>query len=271
MKIPMRYQNSINAHLLGNMLNIKEYPLILAITGRPGMGKSFQLRKHLEQLDFKVFSVNSADLESEIAGVPAKLLKNKYVEASCNISENNPSALIIDDIDTTVGEWEQNTGTVNHQGILAFFMHVADNPCHIEGMGKVNRVPIFFTGNNFDLLYEPLRRPGRTLRFDWEPTVSEKIEMLCSCNHLINTDTAEKLVGMYPNQPISFFSAFFSIQGLKLLSNIASTASMKQLLVDNNYRERIYQKYINLYRKTDWTNIICSHDGEVDDNGKGDD
>lgn len=270
MKIPIRYQNSINVHLLGNMLNIKEYPLILAITGSPGMGKSFQLREHLKQLDFKVFSVSSADLEDERAGVPAKLLKSKYVEASCNISENNPTVMVIDDIDTTVGEWEQNTGTVNHQGILAFLMHIADDPCYIEGMGKVNRVPIFFTGNNFDLLYKPLIRHGRTLRFDWEPTMSEKIEMICSCNPLISADIAKSLISAYPDQPISFFSSLFSIQSLKLLSNIASTASLKQLLVDNKYKEKIYKKYIDFCKKINWENIVYLCDGEVYDDGKDD-
>lgn len=267
MKIPMRFQNNVNAHLLGNMLCIKEYPLILAITGRPGMGKTFQLRKHLEQLDFKIFSVNAADLESEKAGAPAKLLKAKYVEASCNIAQNNPSVLIIDDIDTTVGEWEKNTGTVNHQGILAFLMHIADNPCYIEGMGNVNRVPVFFTGNKFEFLYEPLRRPGRTLRFDWEPTKLEKKEMICSCNSFIDLDIAEKLVDIYPEQPISFFSTLFSIQGLKLISDIASNASLKQLLTDSKYKEKIYQEYKDLYEKTDWINIIYSLDMEDDGDG----
>ena len=166
MVIPERFKRQIETHLLGNILEIDKYPLILAIVGKPGMGKTLQLRKYLEILGINAFSISSSDLESEVAGAPAKLLKTQYVEASINISRKNPSALVIDDIDTTVGEWKQNTGTVNHQGILAFLMHIADNPCHIEGLGNVNRVPVFFTGNNFELLYEPLRRPGRTLRFE---------------------------------------------------------------------------------------------------------
>ena len=59
-------------------------------------------------------------------------------------------------------------------------MNIADNPYYIENVGKVNRVPIFFTGNNFDLLYKPLVRNGRAIRFDWEPTREEKIAIIRS-------------------------------------------------------------------------------------------
>ena len=152
MIISERFQKKVNAHLLGNMLHIENYPLILGIFGEPGMGKTCQLREHLNAIGVNVFSISSADLESERAGLPAKLLKEKYVHASTSVAQNNPSALVIDDIDTTVGEWQKNTGTVNHQGILAFLMHIADNPYYIEDIGSVNRVPIFFTGNNYELL-----------------------------------------------------------------------------------------------------------------------
>lgn len=166
MTISKRFTEKINAHLMGNLLCIDNYPLIMAIIGKPGMGKTWQLRKHLEGLGIEIFSISSADIESERAGAPAKLLKEKYVNASISMLKGTPAALVIDDIDTTVGEWEQNTGTVNHQGILAFLMHIADNPYYIEGIGKVERVPVFFTGNKFELLYEPLRRPGRMIKFD---------------------------------------------------------------------------------------------------------
>ena len=130
----------------------------------------------MKEVDVSVFSISAADLESDRAGEPAKLLQQKYIEASASMSKGVPAVLIIDDIDTTLGEWEKFTGTVNHQDILAFLMHIADNPHHIENVGSVSRVPIFFTGNNFDLLYKPLIREGRANRFDWEPTREEKIK-----------------------------------------------------------------------------------------------
>ena len=157
MFIPERFKKQINTHLLGNMLDIDDYPLILAIMGRPGMGKTRQLRIHLEQLGVDVFSVSSAELECEREEASAKLLKQQYINASVNILKKMPSVLVIDDIDTILGEREPNTGMARHQGALAFLMHISDDPYYIENVGNVNRVPIFLTGNNFESLYEPMR------------------------------------------------------------------------------------------------------------------
>lgn len=258
MIIPKRFKKKIETHLLGNMLEIEDYPLILAIMGKPGMGKTLQLRNYLETLGVKVFSISSADLESERAGAPAKLLKKQYVEASINISKNNPSALVIDDIDTTVGEWEQNTGTVNHQGILAFLMHIADNPYFIEELGKINRVPIFFTGNNFELLYEPLRRPGRTLEFEWEPKPSEKIAIIASCLPYVSNakEIAEQLIRIYPNQSISYFTNLFVTRKLELLSEFSSDITFKKILSNDQYKRQLYRKYIQNYNSTNWKDIL---------------
>lgn len=264
MIISERFQKQVNAHLLGNMLHIENYPLILGVFGKPGMGKTFQLREHLNAIGVNVFSINSADLESERAGLPAKLLKEKYVYASTNVAKNIPSALVIDDIDTTVGEWKQNTGTVNHQGILAFLMHIADNPCYIEGIGNVNRIPIFFTGNNFELLYEPLRRPGRMLKFEWEPTRDEKIDIISSYL-LSSTDAkniAENLINIYPEQPVSFFINLFSIKSLDVLAELASNAMLKQILISSDYKNMLYQKYINNYNNIDWEKELLNEERE---------
>ncbi len=267
--IPDRFISQINTHLLGNMLEIDDYPLILAIIGKPGMGKTWQLRQHLKLLGIQVYSINSADLESERAGAPAKLLKQQYVDASVNISRKNPSALVIDDIDTTVGEWEQNTGTVNHQGILAFLMHIADSPYYIENIGKMNRVPVFFTGNNFELLYEPLRRPGRTRLFDWEPKKEEKVEIITSYLSKITNakDIALELVNSFPDQSISFYTDFFATLKLEYLMRFANKATFKYILSDSRYKYELYQKYMDLYNHTDWKKIITER---REKNGKND-
>ena len=266
--ISERFQKQINAHLLGNMLDVENYPLILAIFGTPGMGKTWQLRKYLDNIGIEIFSISSADLESENAGNPAKLLKSKYVNASINIAKKNPSAIVIDDIDTTLGEWEQNTGTVNHQDILAFLMHIADNPYYIEDIGNVNRVPIFFTGNNFNLIYEPLRRPGRMLKFEWEPTDDEKIDIISS--YLLHSTDAKKvatdLVNMYPNQPISFFVNLFSVKRLDILSEIASKAMLNMILIDSEYKSHLYQKYVKSNDSIDWSEELLKK--EVNTNGE---
>ena len=217
--IPERFIEAVDAHMLGNMLDISNYPLILLIVGLPGMGKTYQLRSYLEIVGVEVFSISAADLESDRAGVPAKLLEQKYIEASSSISSGNPAVLLIDDIDTTLGEWEKNTGTVNHQDILAFLMHIADKPSFIENVGSVNRVPVFFTCNYFNRLYKPLIRDGRANRFDWEPTREEKIAIVTSVFRFEDSKTAEMLVDAYSTKPISFFS--------NLLSNSTESNAVK--------------------------------------------
>ena len=175
-----------------------------------------------------------------------------------NILKKMPSVLVIDDIDTIVGEGHKNTDASNHQGVLAFLMHISDNPYYIENVGNVNRVPIFFTGNNFEAIYEPLRRPGRTLEFEWEPGQEEKIDIIASC--LSNTADAKKvaaeLVDIYPNQSISFFTNFFTTQKLELLSEMASNAMLKCILENSQYKRQLYQKYIQEYNDIDWKDVM---------------
>lgn len=255
--IPERYQNEIGLHIIGNILRIDNYPLILAIFGEPGMGKTFQLREHLKYLNIRVFSINAADLENEYAGVPAKLLREQYINASAEISNGQPAAIVIDDIDTTVGEWERNTGTVNHQEIIAFLMHLADNPNFIENIGYINRVPTFVTGNNYNLMYEPLRRPGRAKLFEWEPTEDEKIDIIVSIFKTINRGLAKKIVNKFPDKPISYFSELYATYCTKSLLKYASNASINYLLQDERYRDSLYNQYINALDDIDWYRVIC--------------
>lgn len=255
MFIPKRFQNMVNTHLLGNMLDIPEYPLMMAIVGRPGMGKTLQLRSFLERSGIKVFSISSADLESDLAGAPAKLLKSQYVKASVEISMKRPAVLVIDDIDTTVGEWEQNTGTVNHQGILAFLMHLADNPCYIEGIGATKRVPVFLTGNRFELLYEPLRRPGRMYHFEWEPNVEEKIKIVREILDVADERIAERLVKNNPEQSISFFSSLYSTQNMKIMAAMAENVDYFELLTNRTYKSNLQKLYEDSLSSIDWDKL----------------
>lgn len=254
--IPERFIKMIDAHMLGNILDIPSYPLILAIVGRPGMGKTYQLRNYLNAVDVSVFSISAADLESDRAGEPAKLLQQKYIEASSSISNGIPTVLLIDDIDTTLGEWENHTGTVNHQNILAFLMHIADNPHFIENIGEVNRVPIFFTGNNFELLYKPLIREGRANRFDWEPTREEKISIVTSIFSLENCKIAEMLVDSYPTEKISFFSNLIVSKKIEHLSTLANDVIFKRILTNKDYRDDLYSQYCEMTKKIPWECVV---------------
>lgn len=255
MYIPERFIEAVDAHMLGNMLDISNYPLILLIVGLPGMGKTYQLRSYLEIVGVEMFSISAADLESDRAGVPAKLLEQKYIEASSSISSGNPAVLLIDDIDTTLGEWEKNTGTVNHQDILAFLMHIADKPSFIENVGSVNRVPVFFTCNYFNRLYKPLIRDGRANRFDWEPTREEKIAIVTSVFRFEDSKTAEMLVDAYPTKPISFFSNLLANKNIEQLVSVAKDVVFSFILTKEGYRDKLLSTYSNLKKNIQWEAI----------------
>ena len=263
MIISNRFIVEVQAHLAGNYLQIEKYPVILAIFGPSGMGKTYQLRFILESLNVEVFSVNSSDLESQYAGLPAKILKEQYLNASYNIAEGKPSALVIDDIDTTVGEWEKNTGTVNHQSILAFLMHIADNPCYIETIGKIERVPIFVTGNRFDLLYEPLRRPGRTRLFYWSPTYEEKLIILGEIFY--NQKIAKAALSVYPDHSIAFFSDLFSYQCSAELSSLVNNDILKKILSHKDFREKKKTEYQDIMKSIDWIKFFKGKGNKIED------
>ncbi len=256
MVIPERFMRRIDAHMLGNMLDIEHYPLILTIIGNPGMGKTYQLRNYLSMAGVTIFSVSAADLESDLAGKPAKLLQKKYIQASHAIFEGTPSVMLIDDIDTTLGEWENHTGTVNHQDVLAFLMHIADSPTYIDDIGTVKRVPIFFTGNDFERLYKPLIRDGRAARFDWEPERDEKVLIVQSIFTLDDKKSAEMLVDAYPTEKISFFSSLMISKRVEKLSEIAGSATFKSILTNAQYRDNLRLQYSKSVADISWDSII---------------
>lgn len=257
MKIPERFAENVSAHLLGNYLNVSHYPLIMAICGRPGVGKTYQLRNYLQALDISVHSISAAELESFQAGKPAKLIQAQYIEASAKMSEGHPAALVIDDIDTTLGEWEKNTGTVNHQNILAFLMHIADNPTFIDSIGPVKRVPIFFTGNDNARLYEPLMREGRATKFNWEPERDEKAQILMSLYNLNSLDTAYTLVDLYPKENIAFFSSLLSSKKVSILSEMAQNIEFSCVVSNDIYREKALEQFNSISQANIVNSIIA--------------
>ena len=171
------------------------------------MARLFKLRHLLREYKVSAYSINAADLESDRAGQPGKLVLEAYVGASREIDAGVPSGLVVDDIDTTVGEWEKNTGTVNHQQVLAQLMHLADRPNYIERIGRIRRAPIFVTGNDFGKLYPPLKRPGRMTHFPWTPSAEERREIVIAIlGQIASHAVVEELLTRYENQPIAFFA-----------------------------------------------------------------
>ena len=204
--IPVRFKNEVDQHLVFNFADMSAWPLVLGVFGRPGDGKSFQVRTHIERRGVLAVSINAADLESDRAGQPGKLVLAKYEDAGHRTSEGTPAALIVDDFDTTVGEWEKSTSTVNHQQVLAQLMHLADSPTQ-EADRTLRRVPVFVTGNDLSKVYAPLRRPGRMRPFFWLPTEAERQEIVERIMApLFDPPATTELLAQLPEAPISFFS-----------------------------------------------------------------
>jgi SpoVK/Ycf46/Vps4 family AAA+-type ATPase len=189
-----------------NYVGITDWPLVLGIFGRPGDGKSFQARVHLRKRQVDVISINAADLESDRAGQPGKMVLARYAEAGERSGAGVPAVLLIDDFDTTVGEWVHNTGTVNHQQVLAQLMHLADSPTQAADK-PLRRVPVLVTGNDLTKIYPPLRRPGRMRPFIWEPTQSERHSTVAAIlADVTDDDGVTKVLAACDAAPISFFS-----------------------------------------------------------------
>lgn len=201
-----RFFRQVHLHLAANYLGLSFRPLILGVFGRTGDGKSVQLMAALQQCHVEILRINAADLESGLAGEPGKLVARTYAAASLAIKKGRPTALVLDDVDTTVGEWELNTGTVNHQQVLAELMHVADRP--VDPMhNHPCRVPIFVTGNNLTRLYPPLRRPGRMTVMVWTPTREEAREVAGRMfGELAAADAYDKLVAEFGDEPLAFLA-----------------------------------------------------------------
>jgi len=204
--IPPRFSDVLDQHLVFNLSGVEEWPLVLGVFGRPGDGKSFQIRTHLARRGVLPVSINAADLESDRAGTPGKLVLETYVDAGHRIDEGTPAAVVVDDFDTTVGEWVHSTTTVNHQQVLAQLMHLADSPTEAAGK-KLRRVPVIITGNDLSKVYPPLRRPGRMRTFPWQPTAEERNEIVAEIlADILDSEAVPDLIDRLPEAPIAFFS-----------------------------------------------------------------
>lgn len=204
--VPERFAIAVDEHLVLNMIGVEDWPLILGIFGRAGDGKSFQVRTHLANRGVRVVSINAADLESDRAGQPGKMVLASYREAGERMQAGRPSALLIDDFDTTLGEWEHSTGTVNHQQVLAQLMHLADSPSQ-AGEEELRRIPVFVTGNDLTKIYPPLRRPGRLRPLTWVPTEEERYQTVATIlGSLADEEGMRQVLASCPEAPISFFA-----------------------------------------------------------------
>ncbi|KAL2481575.1 Ribulose bisphosphate carboxylase/oxygenase activase [Abeliophyllum distichum] len=217
------FMDKLIVHIAKNFMNLPniKVPLILGIWGGKGQGKSFQCELVFAKMGINPIMMSAGELESGNAGEPAKLIRQRYREATDRIAKGKMCVLFINDLDAGAGRLGGTTQyTVNNQMVNATLMNIADNPTNVQLPGMYNkqenpRVPIIVTGNDFSTLYAPLIRDGRMEKFYWAPTREDRIGV---CTGIFRTDNVPredivKLVDAFPGQSIELFLLVYRFFG----------------------------------------------------------
>jgi len=211
------FLDKLTVHVAKNFMELPKIkvPLILGVWGGKGQGKTFQCHLAFQKLGIEPIVMSAGELESGNAGEPAKLVRQRYREASDVIKKGKMCSLFINDLDAGAGRMGGTTQyTVNNQMVNATLMNIADSPTNVQLPGVYNqeeipRVPVICTGNDFSTLYAPLIRDGRMEKFYWNPTREDRVGI---CGGIFKEDdigeaALEKLVDSFPTQSIDFFGA----------------------------------------------------------------
>ncbi|KAK7402377.1 hypothetical protein VNO78_14594 [Psophocarpus tetragonolobus] len=203
---------------LAHILNTK-VPLILGIWGGKGQGKSFQTELIFQAMGIEPVIMSAGELESERAGEPGKLIRERYRTASQVVqNQGKMSCLMINDIDAGLGRFGNTQMTVNNQIVVGTLMNLSDNPTKVS-VGQdwresdvTNRIPIIVTGNDLSTIYAPLIRDGRMDKFYWQPNQDDILNIVHRMYEKdgISRDEVERVVNTFPNQALDFYGALRS-------------------------------------------------------------
>lgn len=216
-----RFMEKIAMHIAKNYLAEAfdaqcRIPLILGIWGPKGTGKTFQTELTFKKMGLEPIIMSAGELESEWAGTPGKLIRERYRKAAeVSRTQGKLGCLVINDLDAGIGRFGNTQVTVNNQIVVGTLMNICDDP-EMVSVGqewnkgvKVQRTPILVTGNDFSTLFAPLIRDGRMEKFYWEPNGEELVDVIHAMykdDGLTKQDVA-KLCQAFPNQPLDFFGA----------------------------------------------------------------
>ncbi|KAJ9178880.1 hypothetical protein P3X46_010727 [Hevea brasiliensis] len=203
---------------IAHLLNTK-VPLILGIWGGKGQGKSFQTELIFQAMGIEPVIMSAGELESERAGEPGKLIRERYRTASQVVqNQGKMSCLMINDIDAGLGRFGNTQMTVNNQIVVGTLMNLSDNPTRVS-IGQdwresdvTNRVPIIVTGNDFSTIYAPLIRDGRMEKFYWQPDREDIVNIVHRMYEEdgVSRDEVISIVNTFPNQALDFYGALRS-------------------------------------------------------------
>jgi hypothetical protein len=242
--ISKSFLDKMTLHVAKNFMKLPKIkvPLILGIWGGKGQGKTFQCDLVFKKLNIMPIVMSAGELESGNAGEPAKLVRQRYREASDIVKKGKMASLFINDLDAGAGRMGGTTQyTVNNQMVNATLMNLADNPTNVQLPGvyvkeEIPRVPIICTGNDFSTLYAPLIRDGRMEKFYWSPTREDRVGICVGIFREDNTTEkeVEQLVDTFPGQSIDFFGALrarvYDDQVRKLIETVGMDKLGKRLV-----------------------------------------
>lgn len=261
-------RNEIEVHLIGNLvMEPAPGPLILGIFGPPGEGKTHHCEEVSHHLGVRLLRIGPGELESEHAGHPAQVIRREYVRAG---ALEEPSALIINDVDTVLGDWGPLVQyTVNRQVVVSQLMNLCDYPTEVSG-NNTARVPIIVTGNNPSSMHGPLMRRGRVRVVAYEPTQEQRVAVVATLFPWLEQHDVEKLFAVARSEPVSFWvelrdrvahaSLVAAIRGSArrpLLTALASRQRMEASYARPNLSElqaEAWRMVSEAVRHTDYTN-----------------
>lgn len=216
------FMDKVVTHIVKNYLAAQidgKVPLILGVWGGKGQGKSFQTELIFKAMGIEPIIMSAGEMESEWAGEPGKLIRERYRAAHLVINnQGKMSCLMINDLDAGIGRFENTQMTVNNQMVVGTLMNLADNPNRVS-VGQawreadiVNRVPIIVTGNDFSTIWAPLIRDGRMDKFYWQPTRDDLVKIVYQMYKKDGLSEADIgfIIDTFPNQALDFYGALRS-------------------------------------------------------------
>jgi hypothetical protein len=269
--ISPRFLDKLAIHITKNFMNLPgiSVPLILGIHGRKGEGKSFQCELAFERMGIEPVRMSGGELESPDAGDPARLVRLRYREAAELVRvRGRMVVLLINDIDAGAGRVDRATQyTVNTQLVNATLMNIADNPTNVQLPGSyddkpIKRIPIIVTGNDFSTMYAPLLRDGRMDKFFWEPDHADRVGIVGGIYNLdeLSHREVEKLVNMFPDQPVDFFSALrsrlYDEQIRQFIHGVGLEKLSLRLVNSNEPLPEFYKPTFNLQVLREYGNLL---------------
>ncbi len=208
--IPTKTRLSILKHIVINMTitSIENYPLIYILSGEPGTGKTFSLKKICQNINCKLFHLAASELAGKYESDSKEVISKKYQDAHDYVKMNKAKAVIvIEDIHLSTLSALSGTnisGTVNSGLLLSELMDIADKSANEF------RIPIFLTTNSLKKIPSTLKRNQRCVIHEMVQDECEKKLMIRALIekelHNIKYDQLDEIINSFSKEPIAFWA-----------------------------------------------------------------